>query len=176
MRIVFNGAEPISAALCREFTDAMAPYGLKASAMFPVYGLAEASLAATFPAPGSGCATLSVRRTALTPGSAVERISANDPRAATFALVGKPVAGCDVRIADDAGVALPGDVVGHVLIRGGNVTGGYYRDAAATQAAVIDGWLDTGDLGFSGPEGLVITGRAKDIIFVSGQNYFPARH
>jgi hypothetical protein len=54
------------------------------------------------------------------------------------------------------------------------VTRGYYLDAATTAATITaDGWLDTGDLGFLSPGGLAITGRAKEILFVSGQNYYP---
>ncbi len=49
VRLIFNGAEPISADLCDEFLTRMAPAKLKRTAMFPVYGLAEASLAMTFP-------------------------------------------------------------------------------------------------------------------------------
>jgi acyl-CoA synthetase (AMP-forming)/AMP-acid ligase II len=173
VRIMFNGAEPISAELCREFTDAMTPFGLKASAMFPVYGLAEASLAVTFPSPGSGCATLTVRRSALTPGTVVEPVADSEPQGVPIVLVGKPVAGCEVRIAGDAQAELSDYAVGHVLIRGENVTSGYYRDPASTQSAIQNGWLDTGDMGFQSPAGLAITGRAKEIIFVSGQNYYP---
>ncbi len=173
VRILFNGAEPISAALCREFTDAMEPFGLNASAMFPVYGLAEASLAVTFPAPGSGCRTLSVTRDHLTTGVAVKIADEGDTRAATFVLVGTPVKSCEAMISDDNGRPLPAYTVGRILIRGDNVTKGYYRDSAATQAACRDGWLDTGDLGFTSPHGLAITGRAKEIIFVNGQNYYP---
>jgi acyl-CoA synthetase (AMP-forming)/AMP-acid ligase II len=51
VRLIFNGAEPISVALCERFLQAMAPFGLRRSAMYPVYGLAEASLAVTFPPP-----------------------------------------------------------------------------------------------------------------------------
>ncbi|MEO7728650.1 MAG: AMP-binding protein [Burkholderiales bacterium] len=174
VRIIFNGAEPISAALCEEFLAALAPCGLQASAMFPVYGLAEASLAATFPKPGEGYATATVARDTLTIGHAVESVAAGDPRAVTLMLVGNPVEGSDLRIADDAGATLPGNTVGHVQIRGDNVTRGYYRDNGATQAAITpDSWLDTGDLGFISPGGLAITGRSKDILFVNGQNYYP---
>ena len=174
MRILFNGAEPISAALCEEFLTAMAPYGLRASAMFPVYGLAEASLAATFPAPGAGYATITVRRDALTVGQAVDGAAAGDPRAVTLVLVGKPVQGCELRIANDASTGLAHDIVGHVQIRGANVTRGYYRDPASTRALIsADGWLDTGDLGFLSERGLAITGRSKEMLFVSGQNYYP---
>ena len=173
VRILFNGAEPISAALCEEFSSALQPYGLKPSVMFPVYGLAEASLAVSFPSPGSGCTTLAVRRSALTPGTRVENISSADTQAPALVLVGKPVKNCAVRIADENGKSLPDMTVGRVLIQGENVTRGYYRDDASTQSTIRDGWLDTGDLGFMSSDGLVITGRAKDIIFVSGQNFYP---
>src|SRR5580658_9153266 len=49
IRLIFNGAEPISVPLCNEFMSAMAYTGLKRSAMYPVYGLAEAALAVTVP-------------------------------------------------------------------------------------------------------------------------------
>jgi acyl-CoA synthetase (AMP-forming)/AMP-acid ligase II len=174
VRTLFNGAEPISVALCEEFLAAMAPFGLARSAMFPVYGLAEASLAATFPQPGTGYATVTVRRDALSVGKPVEPAAPENPHANTLVLVGQPVAGCELRIADDASTALPSNTVGHVLIRGDNVTRGYYQDSASTAAAIsADGWLDTGDLGFVSPGGLAITGRAKEILFVSGQNYYP---
>jgi acyl-CoA synthetase (AMP-forming)/AMP-acid ligase II len=174
VRILFNGAEPISVALCEEFLTALAPNGLSASAMFPVYGLAEASLAATFPKPGNGYTTVTVRRDTLAVGRTVESIPVDDARAITLVIVGHPVTGCDLRIANDDGTALSDNTVGHVHIRGDNVTRGYYRDASSTQAAIgTDGWLDTGDLGFMSPAGLAISGRAKEILFVSGQNYYP---
>jgi acyl-CoA synthetase (AMP-forming)/AMP-acid ligase II len=174
VRILFNGAEPISAALCEEFLAALAPCGLRAVAMFPVYGLAEASLAATFPKPGAGFTTVAVTRDALTVGRTIESAAPGDPRAINLMLVGNPVESCELRIADDAGTALPANTVGHVHIRGDNVTRGYYRDAASTQTAIsTDGWLDTGDLGFLSAAGLAITGRSKEILFVSGQNYYP---
>ena len=65
MRLVFNGAEPISVELAEEFLDRLAPYGLRRSAMFPVYGLAEASLAVSFPEPGSMYRYITVDRRSL---------------------------------------------------------------------------------------------------------------
>jgi len=174
VRILFNGAEPISVSLCWEFLETLAPCGLQATVMFPVYGLAEASLAVTFPKPGAGCTTVTVNRDALSIGAPVERIAAGDARAVTFVLVGNPVAGCQLRIANDGYVELPPDTVGHVQIRGDNVSRGYYRDPESTRTAIsADGWLDTGDLGFLSADGLAISGRAKEILFVSGQNYYP---
>ncbi len=80
----------------------------------------------------------------------------------------------EVRIADAARQALPGDTVGHILIRGANVTRGYFADADASSRAIdAEGWLDTGDLGVMHEDSLYITGRSKEIIFINGQNYYP---
>ncbi|MEV0442676.1 AMP-dependent synthetase/ligase [Streptomyces spectabilis] len=87
-------------------------------------------------------------------------ISLNHPGAVKYGTVGRPVAGCEVRIADD----------GEVLARGANVFPGYHGDPAATRAALdADGWLHTGDLGALDEDGyLTITGRKKDLIITSG--------
>ena len=172
MRLIYNGAEPIAAPLVREFLDTLAPAGLKSDTMFPVYGLAEASLAATFPPAGEGLRSLRVARGELGVGDAV-RFDDSD-QSVELVRLGSPVAGTEVRIADGEGNALGEDAVGRVWIRGDNVTAGYYRNDAANEAALTgEGWLDTGDLGFTHERDLLITGRAKEIIFVNGQNHYP---
>jgi acyl carrier protein len=81
---------------------------------------------------------------------------------------------CRVRIADEADRELPEDRIGQVHITGENVTRGYFEDPAANAAAfTADGWLRTGDLGLYHDGELYISGRAKEIIFVNGQNYYP---
>ena len=79
--------------------------------------------------------------------------------------VGRVLAGQDVRIAED----------GEVLTRGPNVTRGYWRNEAATEAAFEDGWYRTGDLGFMDDDGfLFLKGRKKDlIVLANGQNVYP---
>ncbi|MEZ5564979.1 MAG: non-ribosomal peptide synthetase [Gammaproteobacteria bacterium] len=90
-------------------------------------------------------------------------------------MVGTPIRDCELRVVDDADQTLAAGKVGHLQIRGGNVTAGYVGLPAAEQPFTADGWLRTGDLGFlTIPDHeLVITGRAKEIIFVNGQNYYP---
>ncbi|WP_415852626.1 AMP-dependent synthetase/ligase, partial [Streptomyces albus] len=84
---------------------------------------------------------------------------ANPPERPRFGTVGRPVPGTTVRIAED----------GEVLLRGGQIFGGYLNDARATRAALRDGWLATGDLGALDEEGyLTITGRKKEILVTSG--------
>jgi acyl-CoA synthetase (AMP-forming)/AMP-acid ligase II/acyl carrier protein len=174
VRLIFNGAEPISVDLCEEFLNKVAPFGLPRPAMFPVYGLAEASLAVTFPVPGEEYRVVHVSRNALDVGREVQLSERGSPQAVAFMRVGHSVRSCSVQITDDAGRTLSERVVGHIYIKGDNVTRGYYKNANANRATISpDGWLDTGDLGFILDGELVITGRAKDIIFVNGQNYYP---
>jgi acyl-CoA synthetase (AMP-forming)/AMP-acid ligase II/acyl carrier protein len=142
--------------------------------MFPVYGLAEASLAVTFSRPGEGVSSVFVSRSALHVGQAVYPQSEPAPGMLELVRVGQPVNGVEVRVADAAGAPLPDNTVGHVLIRGGNVTPGYYRDDALNAETFnADGWLNTGDLGFVDDGQLVISGRAKELIIVNGQNFHP---
>jgi len=174
VRVIFNGAEPIAADLCREFLAALAPAKLAPNVMFPVYGLAEASLAVTFPEPGAPLLVDTLSRHALGPGDVVRAVAEDADDAVELVRVGKPVAGCEVRIADESGAPVPAGIVGRILIRGDNVSPGYYDDAALTASSrTADGFVDTGDLGALREGDLVVTGRIKEILFVGGQNHYP---
>jgi len=174
IRLIFNGAEPISVELCNEFMDKLAYAGLKRRAMFPVYGLAEASLAMTFPPMDQEYRWLRFNRHKLNVGGIAEINPPKSSDVLELMSVGSPIPDTEVRIADDARAPLPAGTVGHILIRGPNVTHGYFEDPAATAQAIdAQGWLDTGDLGVIRDGNLYITGRAKEIIFINGQNYYP---
>ena len=174
VRLVFNGAEPISADLARRFVRTMEPHGLKPNCMFAVYGLAEASLAVSFPRPGSALETLHLPRSGLSVGARVTAVPSEAEGAAEFVKLGWPVPGTEVRISGESGVGLGEQVLGRVQIRGDNVTRGYYRDEAKTAECISpEGWLDTGDLGLMWGGQLVVTGRAKDLVIVNGQNHYP---
>jgi acyl-CoA synthetase (AMP-forming)/AMP-acid ligase II/acyl carrier protein len=174
VRLIFNGAEPISVELCNEFLTRLAPGKLARNAMYPVYGLAEASLAVSFPKPGSPLRAISLNRHRLNAGSAVEPVGASDPDAVQLVCEGQAIPYCRVRITDDEDRELPAERIGQVQISGDNITRGYFEDPAANAAAFsTDGWLRTGDLGLMHTGELYISGRAKEIIFVNGQNYYP---
>jgi acyl-CoA synthetase (AMP-forming)/AMP-acid ligase II/acyl carrier protein len=174
VRLIFNGAEPISVELCDEFLTRLAPAKLARNAMFPVYGLAEATLAVSFPEVGAPLRTLTLNRHQMNVGAVVQPVSAADRDAVQLVSEGRAIPYCRVRIADDEDRELPADRIGNVHISGDNVTRGYYEDSQANAAAFsADGWLRTGDLGLMYAGELYISGRAKEIIFVNGQNYYP---
>ena len=173
VRLIYNGAEPISIDLCDSFLNTMKEYGLKRETMFTVYGMAEATLAVSFPIAGEEFRAVHVDRHKLNVAERIEFIDATNQDALSFAIVGKPVLDCLVRIADKEKVFAE-ETVGSIQISGPNVTKGYYKNEQANHAALTsDGWLDTGDLGFLYKDELIITGRAKDIIFANGLNYYP---
>ena len=171
VRLIFNGAEPISVPLCQRFLETLAPFGLRAEAMYPVYGLAEASLAVSFPPPGRAPRSVSVDRRQLAIGQPCRTLSASGD-ALELMLLGRAIPGCALRIADDADRPVPAGSVGHIQIRGGNVTAGYHG-GVHPESFTADGWLRTGDLGFEHDGELVVTGRHKEIIFANGENCYP---
>ena len=174
IRLIFNGAEPISVDLAEEFLGRLAPHGLRRNAMFPVYGLAEASLAVIFPEPGTELRYLTVDRRTLGVGATARLVAADDPSALKLMCEGQPIPYTSVKLLDDAGVEVAPGRVGHLLIRGDNVTRGYFRNPEANAAAIdADGWLRTGDLALVHDGQYYVTGRSKEIIFVNGQNYYP---
>ncbi|WP_318211778.1 polyketide synthase [Streptomyces sp. SJL17-1] len=167
VRMVLVGAEPISPAVWRAFVGRMRPTGLPAYAPTPVYGLAESTLAVTFPPPGEVARPLALDRAALGRGLAVD--TAPGPDAVELMDVGSPVHGCAVRITDDAGQTVEERRVGHIEVSGPQVARGYHGAPEATAETFRGTWLRTGDLGFLREGRLCVTGRSKDVVFVDGR-------
>jgi len=169
------GAEPIAPTLLRRFAEAFAPVGFRPTAFFPVYGLAEATVAVTFPRLGAPT------RFDVVEGDALERGGRATParpdgagRVLEFTGVGRPIANTTLRIVGERGATLGEREVGEIHVRSTTLMERYFDDAAATAAAFADGWLATGDLGYLADGVLFVTGRKKDVIIKGGHNLVPA--
>ena len=174
IRLVMNGAEPISWDLCEAFLDALEPLGMSRSAMYPVYGLAEASVGVSLGEPGKRYSRIVADRHGLSIGDEYRAVAPDTPDAVSFVRVGNAIRDCEIRIVGDDDEPLKDGRVGHIQLRGASVTRQIYADPAATAALFsVDGWLRTGDCGLFSAGELVITGRRKDLIIVNGQNYYP---
>ncbi|MFC9931748.1 AMP-binding protein [Streptomyces sp. NPDC127190] len=172
-RLAFNGAEPVSAATVERFTTHLAPAGLRDTVMYPVYGMAEATLGITFPRPGTTPRILSLDRAELAATGRVVPVERGAEGAKDAVALGSPVHQLEVRlVTEDGRVCGPGEL-GEVQIAGPAVTSGYYNAPEATAAAFDGRWFRTGDVGFQHDGDLFVTGRTKDMVIVRGQNYFP---
>ncbi|GAA0986438.1 hypothetical protein GCM10009555_063890 [Acrocarpospora macrocephala] len=172
-RLAFNGAEPVSAATVRRFTEALAPSGVDPSVMYPVYGMAEATLSISYPNPGDTATIRAVDRNELARTGVVRTVEETAPAAKPVVAVGRAVHGIDLRIVGEDGVVAADSTLGEIQIAGEPVTTGYFRNPEATAAVFDNGWLRTGDLGFLLDGELYITGRRKEMVVVHGQNFFP---
>jgi acyl-CoA synthetase (AMP-forming)/AMP-acid ligase II len=168
-RWAMNGAEPVNYRTLVDFERAYKPYGFDLRNMYPVYGLAESSLAVTFPRPGQGVRYETVDRRELANGRAV---LASGKGSMAVVSVGRAVPGHYVTVVGPEGEQLPEREVGHIVVHGPSVMAGYFENAEATEQVVRDGWLWTGDLGYFADQNLYVTGRAKDLIIVRGRNLY----
>ena len=133
--------------------------------MFPVYGLAEATLAVTFPEPGSPIKAQNVNYDLLTKENKVS-LEQSQELAKSIVSCGKPLTGTEIIIKNEQDKILSESNVGEIFIKGPSIAHNYYQQAGHLN----DHWLATGDLGFLYEGELYIVGRKKDIIIVNGRN------
>lgn len=173
LRCAMVGAEPIEPRVLRDFAAAFAPCGLRRRAFFPVYGLAEAVVAVTFPEQLADTRVDRVDRAALEIEN-VARPCGEGPGALELVGVGRPLPGTEIAIVRDDGTVAGEREVGEIEVRSANLMDGYLGDPEATAAVLENGRLRTGDLGYLAGGELFVTGRLKDVIIKGGQNLLPA--
>ncbi|OYW24023.1 MAG: acyl-CoA synthetase [Sphingomonas sp. 12-62-6] len=169
-RIAGNGADMIRPDVMQSFVDAFEGAGFKAGAFLPSYGLAEATLAVSIMPPGEGIRVELVEETQLS-GAAAKQDRPQRYRA--IVNCGKPVRDMAVEVREEDGTPLPDRAIGKVWCKGPSIMEGYFRDPESTSACMVDGWLDTGDMGYMSEGYIYIVGRAKDMIIVNGKNHWP---
>ena len=171
-RSATSGAEPINPKVMRTFAETFQPYGFSAHSIMPLYGMAEATLGATFTAVGEGMKSVFVDREALNKGWVV--LTDNDaPGSKEIVSCGKPIRHVEVNIRIDHLYFLDSPLLlGEIALKGSSVCGAYDNDQKNTAAMLEDGWFLTGDIGFFFEENLYVVGRSKEVIIINGSNYF----
>jgi acyl-CoA synthetase (AMP-forming)/AMP-acid ligase II len=166
-------AEPIHIPTLRAFARLFCGRSkLRESALAPAYGLAESTLAVAMKPMDEPFRTHRVD---------VERFQASgvvEPpregrRSEEHISCGVPFPGHEVKIIGEQGDTFPESREGEVCVRGPSITPGYYAGAAQPTAVDTDGWLHTGDLGYTLEGQLYITGRKKDILSLNGRKIHP---
>ena len=173
-RAALNGAEPISPDTLERFASRFEPYGFRAEAFLPVYGLAESSVGLTFPPLGRKPWVDRIGRERFENAGAALPCSESDVSPLRFVSEGKALPGHEVRVVDDASCETGERVQGNIQFRGPSTMQGYFKNPAATAAVMRDdGWVDTGDLGYLADGELFVTARIKDVIIKGGRNLYP---
>ena len=170
-KLALCGAEPVHREPMEAFVEQFSRVGFDRRAITPVYGLAEVTLAATFSDTREPPKWQRFDGTALeVDGSAVLA----DEAYREVCCLGKALPGVSVSIRDEEGVEVKEGQVGTVWVSGDSVMAGYLDMPEETEKLIVDGWFDTGDLGFIFEGDLYIYGRRKDIVIIRGRNYDPA--
>ncbi|WP_228242975.1 fatty acyl-AMP ligase [Porphyrobacter sp. GA68] len=169
-RTAGNGADMIRPDVMQNFVNAFAEAGFRASAFTPSYGLAEATLAVTVMPPGEGIRVELVEEERL---SGAPRNLSRPARYRAIVNCGKALPGIEVEIRGEGGAVKADRQIGKVWCRGESVMHSYFRNEEATRDCLVDGWLDTGDMGYMADGYLFIVGRAKDMIIINGKNHWP---
>jgi acyl-CoA synthetase (AMP-forming)/AMP-acid ligase II/acyl carrier protein len=179
-QVAFNGAEPVRAEVLDAFAERFAPYGLRRTALYPCYGMAEATLLISSNERSTEPIYRAVDAAALEQGRC-EDVSPGKP-SRRLVSCGRTWLEQELRVVDPAtGTPCPPRQVGEIWLSGGSVALGYWNRPELTretfQARLPDSgdrtFLRTGDLGFLDGSQLYVTGRLKDLIIIRGRNHYP---
>jgi fatty-acyl-CoA synthase len=183
LRFALNGAEPIDIAAVTAFLGAGAPFGLRETVMVPAYGMAESTLGVAFHPWGTPLAIDTIdavqleehRRAVPVVGDAHDAAGSAGGAAPVrrFPRLGPPLPGIDVIARDSDGNDCGEREVGTLMIRGESVTERYLTIDGPVSTRGVDGWLDSGDLGYVTDGAVVVCGRSKDVIIMGGRNIDP---
>ena len=175
IRVAGIGGDMVRPEALNSFADAFADCGFKSIAFTPSYGMAEATLAISFPTLGEPVAVDQVDMRHYTRTGIAQPVSAvtTPDQTRGFVLCGRPLPGHAIEVRDENGEAVSERMVGRIFINGPSLTPGYFSDPESSAAMYHGEWLDTGDMGYVLNGQIVITGRAKDLIIINGRNIWP---
>ena len=175
-RVAGIGAEMIRPSTLDFFARELEPSGFNPKAFLPCYGMAECTLGISFSPLSEGYDSDYVDSDHLAENDEVliKQLHSVTGRGRHFVNCGVPLEGHEVQIRNNKGDVLGDLLTGIVHVRGPSVMKGYFNNPEETQAVLSeDGWLNTGDIGYTNKGVLTITGRKKDMIIIRGRNIWP---
>ena len=181
LKVSYNGAEPIYAETLNNFAEAFKSCGLNKNAIYPCYGMAEATLFISGGLKNEPPVIVHIDKTALVQNKIVFCKSEQENAQA--------IVGCGrtwleqkiLIVEPDTLKECPPDKIGEIWVKGENVAKGYWNNPEQTEKifkAYLDDtgkgpFLRTEDLGFIKDGELFVTGRIKDLIIIRGRNHYP---
>lgn len=173
LRMIVNGAEPVSPLTISRFAQRFSSYGFRPEMMGPVYGLAENSVGLAFPPIGRAPIIDRIQRTALSRDGVAIPADASDATALTFVACGRPIPRHEIRIVDNTERELPERTEGRLQFKGPSATAGYFRNEERNKTLFSADWLESDDRAYIANGDVYITGRIKDMIIKAGRNIYP---
>jgi acyl-CoA synthetase (AMP-forming)/AMP-acid ligase II len=190
LRLLINCSEPCKAETMDAFLAVFTRHGLQPLALQVCYGMAEVVFGLTQTPADRAPRVIAIDRAALSERSEAVLVEPESTGSQLFVSCGLPIKGAQLRIAAAPAVTglarlardladrslgnrrAPGMPVGEIEVRCPFLFDGYFRNPAATAAAVTGGWLKTGDIGFLLDGELYVCGRAKEMLIVHGRNFY----
>lgn len=181
LEVAYNGSEPVRAGTLRAFSAAFARSGMRDTALFPCYGMAETTLFVAGGPHGRAPLIRTVSKSLLE-GNQIRDAAPGDPDAREIVSSGRIGSGTRVLVVDpETRLPVTSHRVGEVWVGGPSVARGYWNRPEETEAvfgarvaSTGEGpFLRTGDLAFMRDGELFITGRLKDLIIINGRNVYP---
>lgn len=185
-QVAVNGAEPVRPDTLSRFAEKFAPFGFRAEAHMPAYGMAETTLIISA-APIAKKPTVRSFHAQALEANVVQPVRADHPQARRIVSCGVLAQDTEVRIVDPETLrALKPGHVGEIWLRSPSIGQGYWNRPEETErvfrAALPDHalpddtggeYLRTGDLGFLDEDELYVVGRLKELIILGGRNFYP---
>jgi len=168
------GGDMVRPDVLAEFARVLAPAGFDANIFLPSYGMAESTLAISFPPTGRAVKVDTIDKNILRHENRAVPVAADAQDARGYVVCGRVITGHQMEVRNAVGQVLAERQVGRIFVKGPSLMSGYFQNVEATAEVIDDqGFLNTGDMGYMIDGEIVITGRAKDLILHNGRNIWP---
>ena len=173
-RVAGIGGDMVRPDVLNTFAGVLQHAKFSPNAFLPCYGMAESTLAISFPKAGSPLRVDYVDKKSVRHDNKAVPAQPGSGEARGYVVCGRVMDGHDMQVRNAAGQHLEDREIGRVFVKGPSLMSSYFNNREATAEVIgADGFLDTGDMGYLLGGEIVITGRAKDLILHNGRNIWP---